>query len=109
MTTMQSTMIKASMTAYSTAVGPSSLLMKRLTASRYFFMTHSSVTELMKEKLNGGYSGAVESAQLIAELAVLKVFDVLVPTWRMTTMQSTIISASMTAYSTEVGPSSFRT
>lgn len=43
----------------------------------------------------------------MAESAVLKVAEALVPTWRITTMHSTIISASITAYSTAVGPSSF--
>jgi hypothetical protein len=43
MTTMQSTMIRANMTAYSTAVGPSSFLMNRLTAAKHFFITVSSV------------------------------------------------------------------
>lgn len=63
----------------------------------------------MKEQANGWVnSGAVLRDQLIAELAVLKVFDALVPTWRMTTMHSTMIRASITAYSTEVGPSSLR-
>jgi len=39
--------------------------------------------------------------------AELNVAEALVPTWRITTMQSTIIRASITAYSTAVGPSSF--
>jgi hypothetical protein len=65
------------------------------------------MTEQMKEQANTGLIlGAVNCDQLIAELAVLKVLDELVPTCRITTMQSTMIKASITAYSTAVGPSS---
>jgi hypothetical protein len=52
---MQTTMIKESMTAYSTAVGPSSLFRKRFSFNAKFFISDSNILV--------GYNRAMSSCQ----------------------------------------------
>jgi len=85
-------MIKASMTAYSTAVGPSSRFKKLATLSAK--LSHLD-----------NLSFSLEVLPMVLETLV-KVLLALVPRAVMAVMHTTIIRASMTAYSTAVGPSS---
>src|SRR5687768_3807976 len=117
---MQTTMISASMTAYSTAVGPLSSLMKLTTAWVNLLM---GISAFWKDKLclvfgpdtlpgpdaltGPTASGWPRVTQLPLDTAVLSatllnVLLALLPSVVMAAMQTTTMRASMTAYSTAV-------
>src|SRR6266511_5428422 len=137
MAVMHTTMIRASMTAYSTAVGPSSRCRKFATFCMNLRMVvslwcqevriHSggaypktSAATLLKRSVVPaprslrGQAGPLPRSQTPAQLAVepmvvptlVKVLLALLPRAVMAVMHTTMIRASMTAYSTAVGPSS---
>src|SRR5262245_18568945 len=97
MAAMQTTMISASITAYSTAVGPSSRF-RKLTI--FFNTTFSRMNETLVG--TNGHDAAIFRA--MSENTLLA----RVPRVVIAAMQTTMISASITAYSTAVGPSSWR-
>src|SRR5438876_1132720 len=106
---MHTTMIRANITSYSTAVGPSSRARKFLTRSISFCMV-SLLCPLKKT----GRTTVPGIAAYDDEVAVFRatLLNVLLAFWPrvvMAVMQTTTMRASITAYSTAVGPSSFCT
>src|SRR3954470_9761637 len=131
MAAMHTTMIRASMTAYSTAVGPSSFFRKATSFRVIKVMGPTPVSgrrtglragRHRREGNTGGRLGGGPPARLpggptqlappagAAFWATLEnVLFALLPRVVIAAMQTTMIRASMTAYSTAVGPSSFFT
>src|SRR5436309_3431919 len=110
---MHTTMIRASMTAYSTAVGPSSRARKFLTRSTSFRMV-SLLCPLKKAgrtRVPGiaAYIAAYDDEVAVFRATLLNVLLAFWPRVVMAAMQTTTMRASITAYSTAVGPSSFCT
>src|SRR5947207_12016780 len=103
MAPMQTTMIRASMTAYSTAVGPSSRFTKSTTK-----LVNLRICLLQKKRVIRvqGKADLCYDADVSAVPTEVNVVLALVPKVVMAPMQTTMIRASMTAYSTAVGPSS---
>src|SRR5688572_26881862 len=100
MAAMQTTMMRASITAYSTAVGPSSAFRN----DTRFLVRLRIGDPCWRYRISGlraeGYFGLIEEP---TKLNVLLAFE---PRVVMAAMQTTMIRASITAYSTAVGPSS---
>jgi len=118
-TATQATTIKANITAYSTAVGPSSLARKRRMQEDILFIWESlsaKIVSLRSDKKKRetirhrhsrqpvrAWSEHYEPRVLLTEL---KVPLMLLPREVTTATQATTIKANITAYSTAVGPSS---
>src|SRR5438067_1462771 len=107
--TRQTTIISASITAYSTAVGPSSARKNRIVRSKNLLM------DLDLSRRAGTPAccllGATDIHPAHYEPPILLLTDVnvafaFVPRAVMATRHTTMMSASITAYSTAVGPSS---
>src|SRR5262245_61522263 len=92
-------MINDNITAYSTAVGPSSAFTNRTMALvKCFTDFHEAL---------GLCGGAYEPLIAPFSATFSNVLLALLPNVVIAPMQTTMMSASMTAYSTAVGPSSF--
>src|SRR5713226_9278411 len=111
---MQTTMMRANMTAYSTAVGPSSrfrnvtMLFNMKVAPRLRFWTIQMVERTDRRDWPGDPRFHM-IAQLPAGRALSTVVKVALARWPrivIEPMQTTMMRANMTAYSTAVGPSS---
>src|SRR5215210_3778995 len=111
MAAMHTTMIRASITAYSTAVGPSSFFRNSTNFRVMVRMVWLGPIRVAGEGKAGGSLRPPGQAQLPVGVAfsatlenVLLAFE---PRVVMAAMHTTMMRASMTAYSTAVGPSSF--
>jgi hypothetical protein len=110
MAVKQTTTIKANITAYSTAVGPSSFFMNRIVARPNAYNMLPSISMVRGPKCRrvalrsaSNQLAAADNLPPMVEKVVLAV----VPKLLIATKQTTMMSANMTAYSTAVGPSSF--
>jgi hypothetical protein len=112
------TVIKLNITAYSIAVGPSSPVRKRLMREANLFIGHSLSEQVLnlrsdKQKTGRTHRHSGQAVRMRTDhdeprvlLTVLNVPLMLVPSAPTTETIATTIKASITAYSTAVGPSS---